>query len=98
MKVMFLRAVKGYAYFRGDVGDVPDEEAGRLVGRGVVSVYQGEDECTLPEGMPARQLLHEAGFRTVAEVLAAREGLEEVKGIGHKMAERIVEYCERYEG
>ena len=57
MRCLFLRSVKGYAYFKGDTGELPDEVAADLV-----------------------------------------EALEEIKGIGKKMAGTIIEYCESYEG
>lgn len=93
-----MHPVQGYGYFKGDVGDVPDEVAARMVESGAVILHQGEDPVSLPEGMPARKILHDNGFRTVAEVLAAREALTEIPGIGKKMAENIVKYCEEYEG
>ncbi len=98
MKCLFLRSVKGYAYFAGDVGELPDEEAADLVKKGFVTLYQGEDKNTLPEGMPARKILFENGFRTVEDVKNAKEALEEIKGIGKKMAVTIIEYCDSYEG
>lgn len=97
MKVMFLRPVRGYAYVKGGVGDLSDEAAAELVARGAATPYEGEDSCTLPEGMPARKLLHEWGYRTVAEVRAARDTLTEIPGVGERMAENIVKYCEDYE-
>ena len=67
MRVKFSRPVQGYGYFKGDVGDVPDEVAARMVKSGAVILHQGEDPVSLPEGMPARKILHDNGFRTVAE-------------------------------
>lgn len=98
MKCLFLKPVKGYAYFTGDVGELPDEVAADLVKKGMVTLYQGEEENTLPEGMPARKILFENGFRTVEDVKNAREALDEIRGIGKKMAVTIIEYCDSYEG
>ena len=50
-----MRPVQGYGYFKGDVGDVPDEVAARMVESGAVILHQGEDPVSLPEGMPARK-------------------------------------------
>lgn len=97
MKVVFLRPVKGYAYAKGGVGDLGDEAAAELVARGAAMPYEGEDACTLPEGIPARRQLHKQGFRTAGEVLASREALTSIPGIGVKTAESIIEYCEAYE-
>ncbi len=98
MKCLFLKPVKGYAYFKGDVGELPDEVATDQVEKGFVTLYQGEEENTLPDGMPSRKILFENGFRTVSDVRNAKEALEEIKGIGKKMAVTIIEYCDSYEG
>lgn len=98
MKCLFLKPVKGYAYFKGDVGELPDEVVTDLVENGFVTLYQGEEENTLPEGMPARKILFENGFRTVEDVEKAKEALEGIKGIGKKMVDTIIEYCNNYEG
>ena len=98
MRCLFLKPVKGYAYFKGDTGELPDEVAADLVEKGLVTLYQGEEENTLPEGMPSRKILFDNGFKTVEDVKNAREALEEIKGIGKKMAGTIIEYCESYEG
>ena len=44
MRCLFLKPVKGYAYFKGDTGELPDEVAADLVGKGLVTLYQGEEE------------------------------------------------------
>ena len=94
MKCLFLKPVKGYAYFKGEVGELPDEVATDLVEKGFVTLYKGEEENTLPDGMPSRKILFENGFRTVSDVKNAKEALEEIRGIGKKMATTIIEYCE----
>lgn len=94
MLCLILRSIKGYGYFKGDVGELPDEVATDLVNKGYVTLYQGEEKNELPEGMPARKILFDNGFRTVEDVLNAKEALVEVKGIGKKMVETIIEYCE----
>ena len=88
----------GFAYFIGDTGELRDEVAADLVEKGFVTLYQGEEENTLPEGMPCRKVLFDNGFKPVEDVKNAREALEEIKGIGKKMAGTIIEYCESYEG
>ena len=98
MRCLFLRSVKGYAYFKGDTGELPDEVAADLVEKGFVTLYQGEEENPLPEGMPCRKVLFDNGIKTEEDVKNAREALEEIKGIGKKMAGTIIEYCESYEG
>ena len=37
MRCLFLRSVKGYAYFKGDTGELPDEVAADLVEKGFVT-------------------------------------------------------------
>ena len=48
--------------------------------------------------MPARAVLLDNGFTAIEQVLAARETLVEIDGIGEKTAEKIIKFCEEYEG
>lgn len=88
MRCLFLRSVKGYAYFKGDTGELPDEVAADLVEKGFVTLYQGEEENTLPEGMPCRKVLFDNGFKTVEDVKNAREPWRRSRGSGRKWPER----------
>lgn len=91
MKIKFLRPVQGMAYFEGDVAEVPNERASRLVNNGW-AVMLPETEGTannLPEEMPARELLFENGLESVEDVRAAIDTLSDIKGIGKKTVEQI---------
>ena len=59
---------------------------------------EGEDENVLPEGLPARAILAGNGFTSVEQILSARETLEAIEGIGVKTVEKIISFCEEYEG
>jgi hypothetical protein len=89
MKYRFLRPVKGYAYFKGDVATLPQEEATKLVEAGCVTPHDGEEVNTLPEDIPARKALWGQGLRTVEEVAANVSVLHELPGISKRMAENI---------
>ena len=80
---------------------LPDEDAARLVNEGFAILIQdteGEDENVLPEGLPARAILASNGFTSVEQILAARETLEAIEGVGVKTVEKIISFCEEYEG
>ena len=92
----FLRCVPGYGYFRGDVGEVAEEDAERLVEAGLVTAAPAEEEaagCRLPEDLPMRELLAANGFETLEQVAAAGEALMEIDGIGEKTMRKILAHC-----
>ena len=96
MLVKIKKSIKGYGYFGGETVSLPDEDATRFVN--VVQDTEGKDENELPEDMPARAVLLDNGFTAIEQVLAARETLVEIDGIGEKTAEKIIKFCEEYEG
>ena len=101
MLVKIKKSIKGYGYFGGETVSLPDEDATRFVNEGIAIVVQdteGKDENELPEDMPARAVLLDNGFTAIEQVLAARETLDEIDGIGEKTAEKIIKFCEEYEG
>lgn len=101
MLVKIKKPIKGYGYFGGEIVNLPDEDATRFVNEGgaiVVQDTEGKDENELPEELPARTVLFDNGFTSVEQIMAARETLVEIDGIGKKTAEKIIEYCEKYEG
>ena len=93
MLVKIKKSIKGYGYFGGETVSLPDEDATRFVNEGIAIVVQdteGKDENELPEDMPARAVLLDNGFTAIEQVLAARETLIEIDGIGEKTAEKIM--------
>lgn len=93
MNIKFLRPVVGFAYFEGDItGSLPDDRAAYLVSIGAaVLIPETEGKTnTLPDDLPARQLLFDAGFETVADILNAQSTLTDVPGISKRMAEKIL--------
>ena len=93
LKVKWIKngAAIGFAYFKDDESFLEEKTATELHAAGMVMII--ENEITLPEDVPSRQLLMESGFSTV-EGLASMtvEELTEIKGIGKKSAEKIYEY------
>ena len=101
MLVKIKKPIKGYGYYGGETVSLTDEDAARLVNEGFAILIQdteGEDENVLPEGLPARAILAGNGFTSVEQILSARETLEAIEGIGVKTVEKIISFCEEYEG
>lgn len=46
MKVKVLRPIKGFAYFEGDVANIPDKVAKELLAQEKVEVYQEKEDKT----------------------------------------------------
>lgn len=101
MLVVIRKPIKDYGYFGGETVSLPDEVAIRFVNEGYAIMAQeteGDDENVLPEGVPARAVLFENGFTEVKQILEAKETLVAIEGIGAKTAEKIIKFCEEYEG
>lgn len=102
MLVKINRPLKGYGYFGGETAELPDDIAAKFINSGAAIMVQktegGEDDNTLPEDLPMRDLLYENGYESVEQILDAKETLTDVKGIGNASASRIIEFCESYEG
>lgn|SRR5690554_2511768 len=93
MKIKFLRPVQGLAYFEGDVAELPDPRAARLVNSGwavIIPETEGENQVNkLPDDIPARELLFNNGLETVEDVKNAIDVLTDFDGIGKRTAEKI---------
>ena len=102
MLVKINKPLKGYGYFGGEPAELPDDVAAKFINSGAAIMIQktegGEDDNTLPEDLPMRDLLYENGYESVEQILDAKETLTDVKGIGNASACRIIEFCENYEG
>ena len=100
MLVKIRKPIQGYGYFGGETVNLPDETATKFVNEGnaiLVPDTEGE-ENPLPEDLPARGILFENGFTGVKQIFEAKESLEGIDGIAKKTAEKIIKYCEEYEG
>lgn len=95
MKIQFIKSHSAYSYFVGDIGEITDKKAQKLIDSGFAKQVEAE---TLPEEMPARELLLEAGYRTISDFKGKlAESLTVVKGIGEKTAEEIIDFVEKWE-
>lgn len=98
IKVKFLKSHPEFAYFKGDVGEITEDNAARLLESGHIIILpegSGEgDENTLPEDLPARDILFAEGFDTAEKVKEAGESITDIKGIGKATYKQIVAYFE----
>lgn len=98
IKVKFLKAHPEFAYFKGDVGEITEESAAILLESGhIIILPEGSDEGdvnTLPEDLPAREILFAEGFDTAEKVKEAGESILDIKGIGKATYKLIVEFLE----
>lgn len=94
MWVEFLKARQGYGYFAGNKANLDDETANKLINEGFVKPVSRPQESNLPHDLPGRTALISAGLLTKKEVLAAKETLTDIKGIGEKLKEEILQFLE----
>lgn len=98
IKVKWVKPHPKYAYFTGDVGSVKADKVKELLDKGyIIPVPSQEDEKKnpLPEDLPARDILFDAGFDTAEKVKEAGESLSDVKGIGRGTLKQLAEYFEK---
>lgn len=91
MDVKFIKPVKGYAYFAGDVAALDDKEAERLIRSGFAyKVSRSPSYASdLPADFPAREILIREGLVTRRQVIDALPALRDVKGIGSRTYDLI---------
>ncbi len=95
IKVKFIKqgGIVGMAHWLGDVVEMPEIMAIELQERGIVEKFNPANEpaTDLPENLPARDLILEAGITTIEEVLMEIEAgtLTAIKGIGKVTATQI---------
>ena len=94
MIVKFLRPVYGMAYFGFETADIPDDKAAKLVSEGAAIMIPETEgtENNLPEGLPFREVLYNAGFDTVTDILNAADTLTGIKGITSASAKKILAF------
>lgn len=90
MWVEFLKSRQGLGYFAGDKADLDKKVADELIDEGYVKNAEEPEESDLPENLPGRVALINGGLKTIAQVLASKEVLTDIKGIGEKTAEEIL--------
>ncbi len=86
MKVKFLRngAGFGYGHFAGDVVEITDtEKLAKLIKNKVVASFEdGASDCELPEDIPYRDTLEQAGINSLDDLAKYASDYKKIKGIG----------------
>ena len=91
MWVKFIKSRQGLAYFAGDIVKMDQEKANKLIDEGFVKQVDQPDNSDLPVDLPGRAALIKEGLITKDQVLASKEVLTDIKGIGEKTAAEIIE-------
>lgn len=91
MWVQFLKPRQGLAYFAGDIARMDEKEANDLIDGGYVKQSAQPEISDLPIELPGRAALIKDGLLTKEQVLASKEVLTDIKGIGDKTAAEIIE-------
>lgn len=95
VRVKFLKSHYAFGYFAGDNGEIDAEAAARLIKTGhvvPVSTDDSDNDNPLPEDLPARDLLFNAGFTDLKKITEAGESLTDIEGIGKGTLKKITEY------
>ena len=90
-----MKAAPKYAYSAGDVGEVDAARVADLVTGGYVIPLPDEDEPVinpLPEDLPARDKLFDAGFDSVKKIREAGDSLLDV--VSKTMLTRIKKFLQ----
>ncbi|RDU48098.1 hypothetical protein DWU89_16145 [Parabacteroides acidifaciens] len=91
MWVEFIKSRQGLAYFAGDIVRMDEETAKKLIDEGFVKQSEQPDSSDLPADLPGRAALIKEGLLTKEQVLASKEVLTDIKGIGEKTSVEIIE-------
>lgn len=91
MWVEFIKSRQGLAYFAGDIVKMDEETAKKLIDEGYVKQSEQPDSSDLPADLPGRAALIKEGLLTKEQVLASKEVLTDIKGIGEKTSVEIIE-------
>lgn len=91
MWVEFIKSRQGLAYFAGDIVKMDEETAKKLIDEGFVKQSEQPDSSDLPADLPGRAALIKEGLLTKEQVLASKEVLTDIKGIGEKTSVEIIE-------
>lgn len=92
MRVEITKSRQCLGYFAGDKPDLPEETAKELIDSGYAKSCDEKMESDLPKELPGRAALIKAGLFTKDQVLASKESLVDIKGIGEKLAGEIIEF------
>ncbi|MBC8603166.1 hypothetical protein H8784_15755 [Parabacteroides acidifaciens] len=68
-----------------------EETAKKLIDEGFVKQSEQPDSSDLPADLPGRAALIKEGLLTKEQVLASKEVLTDIKGIGEKTSVEIIE-------
>jgi hypothetical protein len=100
IKVYWVKAHPKFAYAEGMTGEIMEAKFDELFKGGFIIPIPGtepevpaaaaEDKNTLPEDMPCREKLFEAGYKSVEEVRAIDDLLD--VGVSKAMAGKIKKY------
>lgn len=96
MLVEFKRPAASYAYFCGDVAELDDKAAKKLINSGhcVPHIDSSQLKSELPEDFPLREVLLKAGFIKMSQMLEMKGSLDDIPGIGKASAAKIAEYID----
>ncbi len=83
-------------YFGGEIADLEAKICATWIESGhMIAIPETEgDENTLPDDLPAREILYKEGIKTLEDVKKVKETLVDFKGIGSKTASDIIKYIE----
>lgn len=92
VNVKFLKPAPGFAYKEGDTGIVLAEKAPELLKFGyIIIIPETERNNPLPEDLPARDKLFDAGYDTIEKIKEAGDSLTEI-GLSKTIIKKIQTY------
>jgi len=111
VNVIFRMSHPDYGYFAGQSGIIDAGKAQKLLHEGYIIIAPEKEDAgsppadvaplevvnPLPADFPARVILFEAGFDTVAKVVEAGESLTDIKGIGKGFLRQIDAWCKKHQ-
>ncbi len=100
IKVKFNKSHPKLAYFKGDVAKISAETVSKLklLEQGfVINLPDDEDDLNkLPEDLPSRDILFEAGYDSIEKIKKAGDSLIDVKGIGKGTLKQLETWFEEH--
>lgn len=99
-EVYVKRRMKGYAYADGRVHEMPADQAKLFLDEGFglekePKAEEAEQEYDLPEDIPYRKFLIEAGFKRL-DHLKTHKSLATIKHFNEKRAEKLQKYLDKH--
>lgn len=90
--ILFNERPEGTKFTPGAYSWVPDSQGEKYIEEGYGEEYSpGGAPNTLPDDIPGREALQEAGFNDL-EAVRAIDDFDTIDGIGQKTEEKIIEY------